>query len=73
MVKWEALATSKDFGGLGFVDTRSMNIVLLAKWCYKMDRGDDNLSIQVLRNKYLQGQSVCQSRLEVVLSFGKGL
>ena len=33
MVKWEALATPKDFGGLGFVDTRAMNTVQLAKWC----------------------------------------
>ena len=27
MVKWEALAAPKDFGGLGFVDTRAMNTV----------------------------------------------
>ena len=73
MVKWEALATPKDFGGLGFVDTRSMNTVLLAKWCYKLDRGDDNLAMQVLRNKYFQGQSVCQSKVRGGSQFWQGL
>jgi hypothetical protein len=62
MVKWEALATPKDFGGLGFADTRAMNTALLAKWCYKLDRGEDNIALQVLRNKYLKGQSICQSK-----------
>jgi len=53
MVKWEALVTPKDFSGLGFADTRAMNTVLLAKCCYKLDRGEDNIALQVLRNKYL--------------------
>lgn len=73
MVKWEALATPKDFGGLGFVDTRSMNTVLLAKWCYKLDRGEDNLALKVLRNKYLQGNSICQSNVSGGSQFWQGL
>lgn len=27
MVKWEALATPRDYGGLGFMDVRVMNTV----------------------------------------------
>ena len=32
MVKWEALCRPTDIGGLGFLDTRVMNICLLSKW-----------------------------------------
>jgi len=32
MIRWEALSTPKEFGGLGFLDTRAMNTALLAKW-----------------------------------------
>lgn len=48
MIKWEALASPKEFGGLGFVDTRAMNKALLAKWIYKLDRGDNTLALEVL-------------------------
>jgi len=34
MIKWEALDKPKDFGGLGFIDTRAMNTFLLCKWIY---------------------------------------
>lgn len=55
MVKWEALAAPKNHGGLGFIDTKAMNIALLAKWIYKVDRGDNNLAVEVLRKKYTMG------------------
>jgi hypothetical protein len=43
MVKWEELAKPKDHGGLGFTDTRLMNMCLLSKWNFKLERGDDDL------------------------------
>jgi len=55
MVKWEALAVPKDFGGLGFVDTRAMNTSLLAKWIFKLDKGEKSLALEVLRKKISQG------------------
>jgi hypothetical protein len=58
-VKWEALAAPKHFGGLGFVDTRSMNTVLLAKWIFKLDRGGNNMALEVVRRKYLEDKSFC--------------
>jgi hypothetical protein len=73
MVKWEALATPKDFGGLGFVDTREMNTVLLAKWCYRLDRGDSCMALEVLRNKYLRGKNVCQTKIRGGSQFWQGL
>jgi hypothetical protein len=53
MIKWDALAPPREFGGLGFVDTRAMNIVLLAKWIYKLDKGNESMALNVLRKKYL--------------------
>ena len=43
MVKWEALSRPKEFGGLGFLDVRVMNICLLAKWIAKLETGDSSL------------------------------
>jgi hypothetical protein len=32
MAKWKWLATPKEFGGLGIIDTRRMNDCPLVKW-----------------------------------------
>lgn len=48
MERWEALARHKDFGGLGFIDTKAMNIALFTKWIYKLDSGMDNIATRVL-------------------------
>lgn len=37
MMKCEALCRPKDFGGLGFANTRVMNIVLLGKWIARIE------------------------------------
>jgi hypothetical protein len=73
MIKWEALASPKEFGGLGFIDTRTMNTTLLAKWIYKLDRGENNLALEVLRRKYLGDNSFCQSRQRGSSQFWQGL
>jgi hypothetical protein len=62
MVKWEALASPKEFGGLAFIDTRAMNTVLLSKWIFKLDRGEKNLVLEVLRKKYLKDRNFCQTK-----------
>jgi hypothetical protein len=43
----------KDFGELGFTDTRLMNKCLLSKWIFKIERGDMDLCSTLLRKKYL--------------------
>jgi hypothetical protein len=50
MVKWEELCKPKDFGGLGFADTRVRNVYLLSKWIYKLGSGAQDLRCQLLRN-----------------------
>ena len=42
MAKWEHLMVQKLAGGLGFTNTRVMNKCLLAKWIFKIERGDSN-------------------------------
>jgi hypothetical protein len=39
MVKWDVLCKPKEFGGLGFTDSRTRNICLLSKWIYKLEGG----------------------------------
>jgi hypothetical protein len=49
MIKWDELAKSRDHRGVGFTDTRLMNVCLLSKWIFKLERGDDDLHCILLR------------------------
>ena len=51
MVRWANLCRPKHMGGLGFVDTRARNTAFLAKWIVKLERGDNDLSCQIIRKK----------------------
>ena len=73
MVKWDNMCKPKQFGGLGFVDTRARNIALLTKWFMKLEQGDQDLSCQVLRRKYLGLGSFFQSDAAGGSQFWKGL
>jgi hypothetical protein len=56
MASWELLASPKCVcggGGLGFTNTRVMNMCLLAKWIFKIESNEDNICSNILRNKYL--------------------
>jgi len=52
MLKWEALIRPKAFGGVDFLDIRSMNICLLVKWIIRLEKSDDSICIQLLHKKY---------------------
>jgi hypothetical protein len=69
MVSWDTLCKPRDFGGLGFIDSRTRNICLLSKWIYRLENGCEDLSCQILRNKYLRADGFYQSR-EGGLNFG---
>jgi hypothetical protein len=58
MIKWEALNRPKEFGGLGFLDVRAMNVYLLAKWIDKLERDDNSLCCAMLKKKYLGDRSI---------------
>lgn len=54
VIRWDALCRPKDFGGMGFMDTRVMNICLLSKWIMKLESGATDMCFEVLR-KYMRG------------------
>ena len=55
MMKWENLCLPKDFGGMGIMDTRSMNKVLLGKWAWRMLRANkDDLCYNLLKKEILE-------------------
>ena len=47
MVKWENVCLPKEFGGLGIINTRTMNEALLLKWVWRIcqNSAEDVLSI----------------------------
>lgn len=76
MVKWEALCRPKEFGGLGFNNTRVMNAALRCKWIVRIESGQDDLCCMLLRRKYCSNEGeggFFQSRQEGGSQFWKGL
>lgn len=62
MINWDALDKPKEFGGLGFIDTRTMNTALLCKWIFRLESGEDSMCMRLLRKKYLRNLGFCQSK-----------
>jgi hypothetical protein len=52
LVRWEIICKSKKKGGLGIEDLKRMNISLLCKWWWKLEK-EDGLWQQIIRHKYL--------------------
>jgi hypothetical protein len=73
MVKWADLARPREFGGLGFTDTRLMNKCLLSRWIIKLERGDSDLCSKMLRKKYLNQKSFFGINDREGSQFWKGL
>ena len=70
MVKWKVLIRPKDFGGLGILDVRAMNVCLVAKWLDRLENDVDNMCCDLLRRKYLGQKNI--SRLRGVLARNSG-
>lgn len=73
MIRWSALSRPKDFGGLGFIDTKVMNMCLLSKWIMKIEGGSQDMSCCVLRKKYLGQKGFFQSSAAGGSQFWRGL
>jgi len=73
MMRWEALSVPKDFGGLSFLETRAMNMALLAKWLFRTESGDSSMCINLLRTKYLGNCGVFQEKVKSCSFFWSGL
>jgi hypothetical protein len=53
MAKWEMVSRPKDQGGLGIINTKTMNESLLVKWIWKIQLQPDDLWYRILKAKYL--------------------
>jgi hypothetical protein len=73
MASWDLLASPRKAGGLGFTNTRVMNICLLAKWIFKIENGDYNIWCNLLRRKYLGEKGIFSCRKNNSSQFWKGL
>jgi hypothetical protein len=73
MVKWDKLAKPKEHGGLGFTETRLMDICLMSKLIFKLERDDDDMCYWLLRTKYLKGRYFFSSNHRGASQFWKGL
>lgn len=74
MMKWEHLTTPKDFGGLGIINTRNMNVALLGKWIWRLyENREEDMCCQLLRKKYLGVKPFSLARSTGVSQFWQGL
>ena len=53
MVKWSDMCAPKDFGGIGILASRKMNVALMLRWVWRILRGEGGLWLQLLKAKYL--------------------
>jgi hypothetical protein len=53
MVDWATVCKPKEYGGLGILNTRRMNIALMLKWIWKLYQNAEGLWVDLLKAKYL--------------------
>ncbi|KAK1610962.1 hypothetical protein QYE76_034635 [Lolium multiflorum] len=58
MVDWATVCKPKVLGGLGVMNTKSMNIALMVKWIWKLYQGAEGLWADLIRTKYLRGRDL---------------
>jgi len=64
LVKWEIICKSKKKGGLGIKDLKRLNISLLCKWWWKLEK-EDGLWQQIVKFKYLRNSSIIEVKHKV--------
>lgn len=74
MVKWPNMYLPTDFGGLGIMDTRTMNDSLICKWGWRVLRDrDDDMCVQLLKKKYMNRNSFWKCSNSAGSQFWKGV
>jgi hypothetical protein len=61
MMDWATVCRPKEFGALGILNTRYMDITLMLKWIWKLYQKAEGLWADLIRAKYL-GTSNLYSR-----------
>jgi hypothetical protein len=58
MVDWPMVCTPKEFGGMGILNTRLMNLDLMLKWIWKVYQNADGLWANLIQVKYLRDRDL---------------
>jgi hypothetical protein len=58
LVKWNKICKSKKKGGLGMKNLRKMNISLLCKWWWMLEK-EEGLWQEIVRKKYIRQSPIC--------------
>jgi hypothetical protein len=58
MVDWPTVCKPKELGGLGILNTRLMNVVLMLKWIWKLYQNAEGLWADLIRAKYLRDRDL---------------
>jgi hypothetical protein len=58
MVDWAIVCKPKEYGDLGVLNTRLMNIALMLKWIWKIYQGAEGLWVDILKAKYLGNRDI---------------
>ena len=66
MVRWEEVCRPKDQGGLGIINTKSMNVALMVKWIWRLltDPNPNALWIRLIHAKYPGATNIFTSSAE---------
>jgi hypothetical protein len=59
MVDWAAVCKPQEFGGLGILKSKFMNITLMLKWIWKIYQNAEGLWADFMRAKYMGGNMIC--------------
>jgi hypothetical protein len=62
-MSWEKMGTSKDQGGLGFMDLIMFNKALLAKQLWRMMQNPESLVGLIMKAKYFPNNTILEAKL----------
>jgi len=74
MVKWRNLCLPKDYGGLGIIESRTMNESLLGKYGWRILKADDGDLCESFFEEEIYGKEILLTMFweEWFQFFGKG-
>jgi hypothetical protein len=58
MVNWRMVHRPKEFGGLGLLNTKKMNLALLLKWVWRIYQEEDTIWAKLIRAKYQDANDI---------------
>ena len=66
---WDKLMVSKKEGGMGFLDLRAFNLVILAKQGWRMVQGNDSLLYKCFKARYFPRSNLLEAKESLNCSY----